>query len=292
MKVPTQQNDLRPKMAFVDAHNHLQDRRLFQIRDVICSECQQVGVILSAVNSVVPADWPLVSDLAKRHPWVVPNFGVHPWHIDDLPNDWEQRLCDALDQTPAGIGEVGIDGWRTEFNRQLQEEIFISQLSIAAERNLPISIHGLRRWGRLLEILKTYQRPACGFMLHSYSGPVEMIPSFAALGGYFSFPGFFLRAGREMKLNVFKKVPSDRLLIETDAPDQNLPEELDRYNLRYYGDGQRINHAANIVSVYQGLATFLDFPIESLCSQVELNFRRLFYPILDRRIGDNSVLAR
>jgi len=279
-------------MVFVDAHNHLQDQRLAQYREAVCTECQRVGVVLSAINGTAPGDWSVVAELAKRYPWIVPNFGVHPWFIDNLPKNWEQMLGNLLDKTPAGIGEIGIDGWRTEFNQELQEDIFIRQLAIAAERNLPISIHGLRRWGRLLEILKKSRRPACGFMLHSYGGPAEMIPSFAELGGYFSCPGFFLRPGREMKLAVFKEVPSDLLLIETDSPDQNLPDELDHHNLKSNCDERRINHPANIVAVYKGLATFIDVPIESLCAQVEANFRRLFSPVLQRLIGDNSSEAR
>jgi TatD DNase family protein len=282
----------RLEMRFVDAHNHIQDDSFASDRDALCALCQEVGVVLSAVNGSAPADWPLVAELANRYTWVVPNLGVHPWYITDLPPDWKQALCSFLDQTPSGIGEVGIDGWRKEFNRELQEDIFIEQLAIAAERNLPISIHGLRRWGRLLEILESSERPACGFMLHSYGGPAEMIPSFAKLGGYFSCPGFFLRPGREMKLSVFKKVPRERLLIETDAPDQNLPEELDRYHLSTDHGGQRINHPANIVAVYDGLANLLECPIERLCSEVEGNFRRLFSPVLDRRIGDNSPIPR
>jgi TatD DNase family protein len=119
-----------------------------------------------------------------------------------------------------------------------------------------------------------------------------MISSFAELGGYFSCPGFFLKPGREMKLSVFKNVPRERLLIETDAPDQNLPEELDPFNFCSEGSKQRLNHPANIIAVYKGLATFLERPIEDLCSEVELNFRRLFSPVLDRRIGDNSLTAR
>jgi TatD DNase family protein len=279
-------------MGFVDAHNHIQDERFAPDRDALCTSCQQIGVVLSAVNGATPADWPIVAELAKRYPWIVPNFGVHPWYIDDLPSNWKEMLCSFLDQIPSGIGEVGIDGWRKEFNRELQEEIFIEQLAIAAERNLPISIHGLRRWGRLLEILRSSARPDCGFMLHSYGGPAEMIPSFAELGGYFSFPGFFLKPGREMKLSVFNKVPPDRLLIETDAPDQNLPEELDRYHLSTAADALRLNHPANIVAVYQGLASFLERPIGSLCSEVEGNFRRLFSPVLNQRIGDNSPIPR
>ena len=200
-----------------------------------------------------------------------------------------EKLIKFLEDFPSGVGETGIDGWKKEFDSELQERVFIDQLQISAERELPISIHGLRRWGRLLEILRTHPLPACGFMLHSDGGPAEMIPAFAKLGGYFSFPGFFLAPGREMKLGVFRHVPAERLLIETDAPDQNLPHELDLYKLIQKDRGVRINHPANISAVYAGLARFLGQDLESLTSRIEENFRSLFSPVLKRRPlpGDN-----
>lgn len=268
-------------MHYIDAHNHLQDERLAGSIDQVATRCEELGVCASVVNGANPTDWPLVANLARRYRWVVPSFGVHPWHIENLPESWFDTLVHFLDSMPSAIGEIGIDGWRKEFDPTLQEDIFIRQLTLAAERNLPVSIHGLRRWGRLLEILQTHPGPRCGFLLHSYGGPSEMIPAFTKLGGYFSCPGFFLSPGREMKLRVFASVPIDRLLIETDAPDQNLPEDLDSYKLVSSNNPtQRVNHPANISAVYQGLAALRELTMERLAAQVEDNFRALFGPIL------------
>lgn len=271
-------------MRFIDAHNHLQDERFRDEQSALLTECATYGDILSTVNGACPQDWPLVAELARRHPCVIPNFGVHPWYINDLPTNWKEMLTGYLDATPSGVGEVGIDGWRKEFDAVKQEEIFIAQLQIAADRNLPLSVHGLRRWGRLLEILTKYPRPKRGFLLHSYGGPAEMIAAFAKLGGYFSCPGFFLNAGREMKLRVFLSVPSDRLLLETDAPDQCLAEELDRYKLRNPQDPtRRINHPANIVTIYEQFAATVGESVESLSSRIAANYSALFGDILEKR---------
>jgi TatD DNase family protein len=271
-------------MRYIDSHNHLQDERFTAVRRALASRCAEIGVVASVVNGAHPDDWPDVAVLAAEFSWVIPSFGVHPWYINDLPTDWFERLEAFLDSTPSAIGETGIDGWRKEFDPDLQERIFIRQLELAAARNVPISIHGLRRWGRLLEILQKHPRPACGFILHSYGGPREMVQPFARLGGYFSCPGFFLKPGREMKLAVFKDLPSDRLLLETDAPDQNLPEELDSYKL---SDPKvpsvRVNHPANISQVYEGVAMLRGVTVGELAIQVEQNFARLFGELLTKR---------
>jgi len=270
-------------MGFIDSHNHLQDTRFAESREAILLASIACGITFSALNGTHPDDWERVAALAKLHPFLIPNFGVHPWFISELPTDWEAALRAWLSAVPSGVGEIGIDGWRKEFDPIEQERIFVKQLAIAAERNVPASIHGLRRWGRLLELLRANPRPECGFLLHSYGGPAEMIDSFAELGGYFSCPGFFLSPGREMKLEVFRHVPEERLLLETDAPDQKLPECLDQYKLLSPHDRQRLNHPATIVAVYEGVGHLRGMPTEHLVEVAERNFRRLFAPVLARR---------
>jgi TatD DNase family protein len=267
-------------MRLFDAHNHIQDQRFGVPVEALLHDSQRVGVIANVVNGTSPSDWDRVLQLAAQHSIVVPSLGVHPWYIQDLPHDWFERLSGLIQTTQAGVGEVGIDGWRKEFDPAAQEDIFIRQLVLAAEYDRPISIHGLRRWGRLLELLKKYPRPRCGFLLHSYGGPREMIADFTKLGGYFSCPGFFLSPGREMKLNVFRDVPSERLLLETDAPDQKLPEHLDDYNLASSVDGTRINHPATILRVYEGMAALRGTTLKQLAECVERNFHSLFGNIL------------
>jgi TatD DNase family protein len=271
-------------LRLIDSHNHLQDSRLDQARTSILRECQRLGIVASVVNGSHPNDWQAVLEIANEEPWIVPSIGVHPWHIVDLPKDWFETLSSLLGAIPLGVGEVGIDGWRKEFDPSLQEEVFIKQLELAAALDLPISIHGLRRWGRLLELLQRHPRPRCGFLLHSYGGPIEMVPAFTKLGGYFSCPGFFLKPGREMKLSVFREIPLSRILLETDAPDQNLPEHLDTYRLLSSEDhSTRVNHPANILHVYQGIASLRAISTEALAAQVEINFNELFGDLRARR---------
>ena len=127
----------------------------------------------------------------------------------------------------------------------------------------------------MLELLQTNPRPARGFVLHSFGGPVEMVPAFARLGAYFSFPGYFLHERKLRQRETFKHVPADRLLIETDAPDQHLPEDKILHPLPG-ADGKALNHPANLPAVYTGLAEFLGDKVESLAARVEENFQRVF----------------
>jgi TatD DNase family protein len=205
--------------------------------------------------------------------------------LDNLSETWKAELEAALDSSPSAIGEIGLDSWRKPFDRDLQDRVFSEQLHIAAQRGIPASIHGLRAWDRVLVTLRQSPRPSCGVLLHSYGGPLDLVPHFVRLGAYFSCPGFFLRPGNEGKLALYKEIPLARLLIESDAPDQALPEALDTYRLPSVTDGKRINHPASVITTYRALAELRGINEEELQLAVYENFMRLFGDIVQRRLA-------
>ena len=262
-------------MKLYDAHNHLQDDRLQSQLPAIMAAVQAEPIAKMVVNGACEEDWPAVLALAKKYPQVIPSFGYHPWYIQERTAEWQKNLVSFLDQVPSAVGEIGLDRWIKDYDTPQQEEVFIWQLRLAAERDLPVSIHCLQAWGRLLEILQQEPRPQCGFLLHSFGGPKEMIPALAKLGAYFSIPGHFAYERKVKQREAFRHVPADRLLIETDAPDQALPTEKVLFPLPDF-EGKPINHPANLRAVYEFTAELLSQPMEKLAAQVEENFQRLF----------------
>jgi TatD DNase family protein len=262
-------------LKFYDAHNHLQDDRFAGRQTDLLATCEQNGVARMVVNGSCEADWPTVLALALASPLVLPSFGYHPWYLADSTPDWRRTLEKFLKAVPAAVGEIGLDRWKAGLDYSRQEEFFTAQLQIAAERNLPVSIHCLQAWGRMLELLRAGARPARGFLLHSFGGPPEMVPAFAKLGAYFSFPGYYLQERKFRQRETFRVIPLNRLLIETDAPDQPLPPEKIHHPLTD-PDGQPINHPANLRAVYEGLAAILNEPLPALTARLEENFGRLF----------------
>ena len=263
-------------LRLFDAHNHLQDERLAPQRAEILRTLPDAGVVQMAVNGSCEEDWPEVLVLAKSVPQVIPSFGYHPWYVAERTADWQANLVKFLDGVPSAIGEIGLDKWINGHNLAEQREVFVWQLRLAAERNLPASIHCLEAWGALLEILRAEPRPRCGFVLHSFGGPREMVEELAALGAYFSLPGYFAHERKVRQRETFKHVPRERLLIETDAPDQSLPEERVEFPLPNSANGKPVNHPANLGAVYRFAAELLGEPVESLAKQVEENFQRVF----------------
>ncbi len=287
-------------MELVDAHDHLQDGRFAGKQDDLVADAVRTGVVRLVVNGTGESDWPAVADLARRHPQVVPSFGCHPWYLGRRTPDWRGRLERFIDTAPgSAVGEIGLDRWMlenpdrwrarmartagipvaaTEIPPSMtdQEEAFVWQLRVAAARDVPASIHCLDAWGRMFELLRDGPRPARGFLLHSYGGPAEMVAPLAGLGACFGFPGYFLHERKARQREVFRAVPPDRLLIETDAPDQSLPDALVTHPLADPADGRTVNHPANLAAVYRGHAGFTGEPVERLAARVRRNFMQLF----------------
>ncbi len=265
--------------GWCDAHNHLQDERFGGRQAELVAACQTAGVVQMVVNGAAEADWTAVAELARAFPsLVVPSFGCHPWYLAERSSGWRERLERFLDENPASaVGEIGLDRWKPGLDYAGQEEVLLAQLELAAAGDRPASIHCLQAWGRLLELLNHGPKPDRGFLLHSYGGPVELIVPLARLGAYFGFPGYFLHARKARQCEVFRVVPPDRLLVETDAPDQRLPAEATEFPLAGTG-GAALNHPANLGAVYRGLAVLLEEPVAALARRVAANFTRLFGP--------------
>jgi TatD DNase family protein len=253
----------------------LQDEWLSAHLPRIIVSLEQIGIAGAVVNGTIDSDWDAVAELARRHSWIIPSYGIHPWRVAGRAGNWEDLLRARLDQGGV-IGEIGLDRWKEGCDFSGQETVFRAQLRLAAGRNIPATIHCLRAWGALWDIVRTEPVPACGFLLHAYGGPVEMIEAFAGRGAYFSFNGYFLAEQRHKKRDAFIKVPLDRLLVETDAPAMPLPPELNPHPLPDTPDGEPVNHPANIAVAYEGLAKLRGMPLDELASQVEENFSRLF----------------
>jgi TatD DNase family protein len=277
-------------MRLYDAHNHLQDDRFGGRQTELLSACASEGVAAMVVNGSCEEDWPQVLALVRDAtsagtPQILPSFGYHPWYIHERTADWRTHLVRFLDEVPSAIGEIGLDRWKPGLSYDGQEDVFVTQLQLAAERNLPASIHCLQAWGRMLELLKAGPRPARGFLLHSYGGPKEMVKPFADLGAYFSLPGFYAHPRKERQRETFREVPPDRLLIETDAPDQLLPpvvasagQNLNDARVYPLADhaGRALNHPANLRAVYAFAAELFGEPSATFAARVERNYLRLF----------------
>ncbi|KAK9681836.1 hypothetical protein RND81_10G030900 [Saponaria officinalis] len=298
-------------MKLFDAHCHLQDPRILNHAPQLIRTSLGAGITHFAVNGVSEKDWHLVKQMSESYPSVLPCFGIHPWEVQERSPSWFTVLRQYFDSTPsASVGEIGLDkgsrGREIDFNDQV--DVFRKQLELAKELKKPASVHCVRAFGDLLDVMKSAGPFPEGVVLHSYLGSAEMVPELARLGAYFSFSGFLMSMKPQKAKKMVKAVPSDRILLETDAPDAlpkvnwdslfivkedpSLPPGLqERREIPNSRDGddmsdvakdvpvfpkEMLNHPANIHNVLSYVASLLEMTKEELAGVSYSNAIRLF----------------
>ncbi len=214
----------------LDAHNHL-DRCADPPAEL--ARARAAGVRGQVLAGVDMAGWRAQAALAREHTDLWCAFGIHPWTAglasaddhDAILSLLELALGGALGVAPCALGELGLDEARkrSPTQRANQRALFRAQLALARDRDLPVVLHVVRAHGKALRILRSDGLPASGGVIHSASTPTELVPDFLALGLHLSFGPALTRHDRpihDRARAAAARVPLDRLLVETDAPDQ------------------------------------------------------------------------
>lgn len=235
---------------------------------------------LAVVNGTQVKDWQAVYDLAKSSPRIIPSFGLHPWFLKDAPVSWRDTLRHYLQAIPSGVGEVGLDRVRNDIPFEQQEEVFREQVEIALSYNRPLSIHSVKSDERVLAILKSTGQRNFGFLMHSFTGSKEIARKLLDLGAYLSLSGATLHHEGQKARSLLGYIPRDRLLLETDAPNQPPPRELYQSPLQDETSKQVLNHPAAIKAIYTRISQLLKIDLTELQEIVAKNFDRLFGSIM------------
>ena len=145
-------------------------------------------------------------------------LGVHPTEARDWTDDLIEKIKEYSKHSKiVAIGEIGLDYyWDKSFN-DIQKEVFIKQIKLANELNLPISIHDRDAHKDTFDILKEYNR-CSDIIMHCFSGSVEFAKECIKEGWYIALGGVITFKNAVKMKDVAKEIPLEKLLIETDAP--------------------------------------------------------------------------
>lgn len=256
--------------CWTDSHNHLQDPRLGDAAPVIAA-MRAAGIARCVVNATSEADWPMVEKLTLTHlDFIEPAFGIHPWKAHAAAAGWRVRLADLLEKHPqASIGECGLDHWVESPSLEIQRPVFMAQLELAREMRRAVTIHCLKAWGPLVDAL--VECPPPRFLMHSFGGSIETARRLLPLGAFFSFSGHFLHPRKSAVLEVFRQLPRDRILLETDAPDMLPPDDIISHPLP-----EKLNHPANLSAIGHAFAAALAMDAGELADLTRRNAAVVF----------------
>ena len=199
-----------------DTHAHYTDERFDEDRDALLSSLPEKGV-----SGAINCGTDLPSSLACRalaerysHLWFA--AGVHPEDCGDVPlSDLEEIGKLTAHEKCVAVGEIGLDFYWPEPDRELQKVFFEKQLLLAKETGLPVIVHDREAHGPTMELLRRYRPEG---VLHCFSGSVETMREAVSLGLYIGLGGAVTFKNAKKAVEVARAVPEDRLLLETDCP--------------------------------------------------------------------------
>ncbi len=261
-------------MHLFDAHCHLDDPRISdQVRDII-ERANSVGVEGFLLAGYSPKRWSLERDLVHTFPSCKPTYGLHPWFVAEVdPSELAQslegleQLLSSADGAAVGVGEFGLDrSSRVSVNSwERQVGAFRKQLALARSFNLPVVLHVVKAHQETLHWLKRDGLPHAGGMVHGFSGSLELGKRYIREGLHLSLGGALTYPNRRKLREAATRLDAERLLIESDAPDQQ-PLQWD----------YTWNEPSSLKPIVMELATLRGEDPSELAAQLTHNTRTLF----------------
>jgi TatD DNase family protein len=204
---------------FIDSHAHLDDQRFDKDRDEVIRSLyeNEVEAVLNPGSDLNSSKEALA--MAEKYPFIYAAVGCHPhdsrYMSDDHLNIFKEM---AKNKKVIGIGEIGLDYYYDNSDRDIQRKWFREQIRLAKELDLPYIVHDRDAHEDVLRIMKEEHYDGAGGILHCYSGSVELSREFIRLGFYISLGGPVTFKNARVPKLVAGEVPFDKLLIETDSP--------------------------------------------------------------------------
>lgn len=200
-----------------DTHAHLNDERFDEDRHVIIKSLKENGVEAYCEIAYDMQSSFAACELSQKYDFIYAAVGVHPHDSKDMTEEDLPRLKELLSKDKVvALGEIGLDYYYDNSERDVQRYWFARQLKLAKSVNMPITVHSRDAMEDTINILR--EHGTGDGIIHCYSGSKESAKILLDMGYYISFAGPVTFKNANSILEVIKYVPEDRILIETDSP--------------------------------------------------------------------------
>lgn len=226
-------------MKLIDTHTHLDFPDFDADRAQVLESCRALGVERLVVLGVYQRNWQRIWDQTLANPMLQAAFGLHPVYIDEHREEHLTELGDWLSRLRGhpqlcAIGEIGLDYYLEDLDRERQRQLFEAQLKLAAEFDLPPLLHVRRSHADVIAILKRHKLKRSG-IVHAFAGSREEAREYIRLGFKLGLGGAGTWPQALRMHRVLAELPLESVVLETDAPDmapamfpdqRNSPEHL------------------------------------------------------------------
>ncbi|MFM5883694.1 TatD family hydrolase [Methanobrevibacter gottschalkii] len=250
-------------LDLIDTHAHYDDARFDEDRDELLAALPQKGVcgVINCGTTVATSRFAL--RLAEAHDYIYAAVGIHPEEANGLTDaDFDALLPLYEHPKTLAVGEIGLDYYWDSVPRETQLSVFARQLDLANQLHLPVIIHDREAHEDTLRLLEQYRPQG---VMHCFSGSAEFAKEILKLGLYIGLGGAATFKNARKAPQVAAMCPTDRLLLETDAP----------YMAPVPHRGER-NDSSLIVHVAERLAEMRGENAQVLIDRCRENAKRLF----------------
>jgi len=251
-------------LELTDSHAHIDDGSFASDRDDMFRRARDAGVRHIVVPAIDQASWAGIASLCGEHAEAHAAYGMHPIYIDNhRPEHLDELRAWLGEHRAVAVGEIGLDYFLPELDVERQREYFNAQLKLARDIDLPVIVHARRAMD---EVTSTMRRiGGLRGVVHSFSGSLQQAEKLWEMGFHLGIGGPVTYERAQRLRHIVATMPVERLLLETDAPDQ--PGACHR--------GER-NEPAHIVEVLNVIAELRGESRESIAAATTQNARRLF----------------
>jgi TatD DNase family protein len=205
-------------MELFDTHCHIDLDVFNDDRDAMLERARGVGVAGMVVVGFSPERWQTASRLASDDPAIWLSVGLHPNEAKTFDPSMIDRIRETARATGAiAIGEIGLDYYWNASSREMQREAFASQIDLAKELDLPFIVHQRDAERDVLDVLRATRPPHRGIM-HCFTSDWDYARSVLDVGMHIGLGGAVTFKSRHALRDAARRIPIDRIVLETDSP--------------------------------------------------------------------------
>ena len=251
----------------IDSHCHLNMKDFTPDLSDIIKNAKNNDINGMLTISTKIEEFKNISNIAKNNKNIWYSLGIHPHNVNNNYKDLQSAIAEfKSDKKFIGIGETGLDYFYENSSKKLQIESFINHIELSRSTDLPIIIHTRDADKDTISILKDeYKKKPFNGLIHCFTATEELANEVLKLGFFISISGIITFKNAKVLRDIVKKIPLERLLVETDAPYLS-PEPM---------RGKR-NEPAHVIHTANYLADMLNINPKELYEKTTNNFFNLF----------------
>lgn len=208
-------------MKIFDTHAHYDDKAFFDDREFLLDEGLRAGGVTNVTNIGCDMRTSMSSlRIAEKYDYIYASIGVIPHHVGEMTEEDIDKLREMAKSSKkvVAIGEIGLDYYYKEPDREIQKKWFVRQMELARELSLPVVIHSRDAAEDTIRLMKETRAEEIGGVIHCYSYSEEISREFLKMGFSFGIGGVVTFKNSKKIKKAVEAIPIENIVLETDSP--------------------------------------------------------------------------